>query len=223
MTAINVFVKDDGIHFITDGITYMPSAKAAVGRLAKVLSLPWLDAAIATSGTAIAGYMIAAAIGDAAIETFDGLVEHLPEIVRNGTLELRRAGQALLNNCEIVIGGWSESRDRYEAYALATMSHNGQPAFTLRPVTRYLRPYPSATISALFDPAYGARDGMAILSAQRDAPGEGVDGHLAGRAVGAFGQWSHLSRDGLMTRCIGTWPEDLAKIAGREAGWLEAA
>ncbi|MDH4990851.1 hypothetical protein QEZ48_08405 [Aquamicrobium lusatiense] len=213
MTAINVFVKDNGIHFITDGITYMPSEKAAVGRLAKVLSLPWLGAAIATSGTAIAGYMIAAAIGDAAVETFDRLVERLPEILRKGTDELRRAESPLMDNCETVIGGWSESRGRYEAYAIATMSHNGQPPFTLRPVTRYLRPYPAAAISAQFDSDNGQRDGLTILKAQRDAPAEGIDGQRVTGAVGAFGQWSHLSRDGLTIRCIGTWPEDAAKIA----------
>ncbi len=213
MTAINVFVKDDGVHFITDGITYMPAAKAAVGRMAKVQSLPWLGAAIATAGTAVAGYMTAAAIGDAAIETFDGLIERLPDIVRKGADELRRDGNPFLDDCETVIGGWSEGRERYEAYALATMSNNGQPPFTLRPVTRYLRPYPAAIISAPFDSAAGQRDGLAILSAQRDAPAEGTDGQLTGRAVGAFGQWSHLSRDGLTIRCIGTWPEDTAKIA----------
>ncbi len=215
MTAINTFVRESGVYFVVDGATYLPAMggqSAKKGRMAKVQHLPWLGAAFAITGPVMATFCHGPMIGDSLAKNFDEFAVGFPDLLKRGADDMRKAGQAhLFGPCEVVIGGWSDERQRYEAYAVSTDSSisNGKPAFTLRPVTKYIRPYPQAAVGATFDPEYAARDGMRILEMQRRANVESPDGKSVAGAIGAFAQLAHLTREGMTSKLIGVF-EDAA-------------
>ena len=213
MTAINTFVRESGVYFVVDGATYLPGMggqPAKKGRMAKVQHLPWLGAAFAITGPVMATFCLGPLIGDFTAKNFDEFADAFPDILRNGADEMRKVGQAhLFGPCEVVIGGWSDERQRYEAYAVSTDSgiSNGKPAFTLRPVTKYMRPYPSTATWATFEPEHAERDGMRILELQRRANVESPDGKSVTGAIGAFAQLAHLTRDGMTSKLIGLFED----------------
>ncbi|WP_296038232.1 hypothetical protein [uncultured Agrobacterium sp.] len=215
MTAINTFVRESGVYFVVDGATYLPSFggnPARTGRMAKVHHIPWLGAAFAITGPVMATFCLGPLIGDSLAGDFDEFTAEFPDLLRRGAGDMSRAGQGhLFSPCEVVIGGWSNARERYEAYAVSTDGgvSNGKPAFTLRPVTKYIRPYPPAAVGAVFEAEHAARDGMRILEMQRQANVESIDGKRVNGAIGAFAQLAHLTREGMTSKLIGVF-EDAA-------------
>lgn len=216
MTAINTFVRESGVYFVVDGATYLPAIAgnpAKTGRMTKVQHLPWLGAAFAITGPATAAVFINPMIGDSHASTFDGFLAEFPQLLKNGVEEFKKHGQQkVIDPAEIVVAGWSDKNERYEAYAIATYGHNQHAPYTLRPVTKYMRPYPSTATWATFEPEHAERDGMRILDLQRASCRNSTDGDLTG-AIGGFAQLAHLTRDGMTSKLIGVFEDAAALIA----------
>ena len=207
MTALNVHVADDAVHLITDGLTYSATDLAAFGRMSKVQLLPWINAAYATAGDAAAGLTLLSGFADMTFDTFDEFVADVERSLRVTTERLRAHGLRQLDNCEIVFGGWSDSRQRFEAYAVATFGDRAKPSFVPRPIAgAYSRPYDATMIGKKFDPARPEETGMALLQTQRGIVAE-IAGGVRGSGVGGFGHHTIIRRDEIVSRMIGKWPD----------------
>lgn len=211
MTAIVAVTGPTRVDVLCDGAVYLPDG-TLLDVMSKVWPLAGMRACVGGRGLAVmppaflirAGWMV---------PTFDALVAHFAEILTELERTMRpRVGDAF-DHHELVLAGWSESRDRGEVYF---EQGHAEPRRVLRECTEVLvlGPDPDKHWAALqgkaaqFDPE---RDGLPIFEEMRarrmtlDATRpEAAEGH----GVGGFVDVTTITRDGLSKRILHRWPED---------------
>lgn len=223
MSAINVLqyldgaaVWTDGAHYLADG-TLMASAP-------KVEALPHLNAVVAARAPSLFLPLIASQLGRE-FDSFDGLVEGLAQAVRVGCTLHR----AILERCDLgadfdlVVVGWSESRDRCETWVMFSAARGEQAAWTaheMGPVV--LMPYDEAlgdvlglTDAQLAGGLHPVEDGLRIIEAQRGVAACQGDRDQPSHGVGGFAQLTLVARDRIETRVMRRWPDAIGeRLAG---------
>lgn len=215
MTALNTIVTPTAVHVSTDGASYLRDGRV-VCEGQKVAILAHLPAVIGVRGPSMHVPSIVANVS-ANFTGFDALVAAAPGLFRGIHEQYREAMTArgmageTVENAEFVIAGWSEERDRPEAYGVQSHSRDGLKAWTLYEV-------PEVSISPA-DPDLVARLGsldleevlfdpeslfLRIMECQRERPFEMESGGLA-VAAGKFCQLTTLTRAGISTQILRRW------------------
>ncbi|UPJ69862.1 hypothetical protein [Bradyrhizobium sp. 187] len=119
MTAVNIAIQKRAVHIMTDGLSYNKEG-LVVEVSPKCWALPSLNAAVACMGPSLAN-IITAAEFTKRFSSFDemiaGLEEAMPKIyIANLSLLTENGGG--IPDTRIYIGGWSEGRNRPEAYSI---------------------------------------------------------------------------------------------------------
>lgn len=119
MTAIVVIPLDDALIFAADGITYDPVTGKAGAYRSKIELLPHLDCIMGTVGCGgmLQALNMAMSMADG-FSTFDEIVDRMPELAEYTYGELVKTGRTGGYSSLVVFGGWSEERQRFEAYKL---------------------------------------------------------------------------------------------------------
>lgn len=222
MTAINVIRQRDRILMFTDGACY--SADGVLLALgAKVLPIVHMRAAIATRGSVIALpiYYLKLAM---AFATFDEMVADGGRVVEAAYDEnfhaLTQSGES---EVEIIIAGFSESRDQPETWVVSSCERGGLEPFVLTPAPAAIvapgldpsviraRGFNSeADVLARFDPE---TDGVFYMEQQRLRPTNTTTGgdHGDRFIIGGFCQLTEITRRGISQRILKRWPDKIGE------------
>ncbi|MGY4488346.1 hypothetical protein ACVWWR_007537 [Bradyrhizobium sp. LM3.2] len=119
MTAVNIAIQKRAVHIMTDGLSYNKEG-VVVGVSPKCWALPSLNAAVACMGPSLANIITAAELTKR-FSSFDemmaGLEDAMPKIYAANISLLTQNGDGIPDT-RIYIGGWSEGRNRPEAYSI---------------------------------------------------------------------------------------------------------
>ncbi|MGY4332958.1 hypothetical protein ACVWWG_007375 [Bradyrhizobium sp. LB7.2] len=119
MTAVNIAIQKRAVHIMTDGLSYNKEG-VVIGISPKCWALPTLNAAVACMGPSLAN-IITAAEFTKRFSSFDemivGIEEAMPKIYAASISLLTENGGGIPDT-RIYIGGWSEGRNRPEAYSM---------------------------------------------------------------------------------------------------------
>jgi hypothetical protein len=130
MTAINAFAEERRACIVTDCAVYNPD-KIITGFHSKVVTLPHLGAAFATSGLVVTGYELARVFYS--FESFDDLVGRIAELVRGAwdDGDLRFADDDTRDHFRLFVIGWSTNRKKAELYQLSSQAELDEEPFAL--------------------------------------------------------------------------------------------
>lgn len=212
MSAINVLIQSDRVHLYTDAAAYQPDGRLD-GIVQKVRSMPHLNCAAAMRGPFIGFAPIMEEIS-AARTSFDSLREAMPRLLRTCAV----AYDHLLDQCsespdfEVVIAGISETAGP-SAYLVPSHACYGEPwsiidlaGLSATPASEHvhqrIREIAASRSPDQLDPV---ADGLAIMEAQR-AKGSGA-------FVGGFAQLTTIDADGVHSRVIHRWPDQIGRKA----------
>lgn len=215
MTAVNVLFEPTCVHLFTDGLALNVDGSAADKAVAKAVPIPHLIAAVAVRGPRDILWL-AAEMLCREFHSFDDAVERMAAVIKGRVeegLAMEKPSPILSEKFEIIVVGWSEARERFEAYELP--NHDGTSlggTWALQNVSEGLispgdpglldRLEGKVDLDALADPV---TDGLEIMRQQRLCLGE-----YAGRndvvAVGAFCQLTTVTREAMTTRILERWP-----------------
>ncbi|MBU4529769.1 MAG: hypothetical protein KUA43_08830 [Hoeflea sp.] len=210
MSAINVFLTDEAAHVFTDGAMYdLDAGGKILGVCSKPLTLPHLNAVIASTGYIYVNYMLMGAICDSRVSSFDELKDHFGAIVKKASAEaLKIPGMPKgLGFFETVIAGWSERADRPQAYAM-DRGFGGLDASRPMQTRKVYRKPDHPELPKTKRTEHVEADGLSLMEDQRrllfgshDAPG------LEAHAVGGFCQMTTVTRDGISMKILRRWPD----------------
>jgi hypothetical protein len=117
VTAVNIAIQKRAVHIMTDGLSYSKDG-TIIDVSSKCWALPALNAAVACMGPVLASIVTAAEF-TSRFSSFDemvaGLEGAMPKIYAANISLLSGSG---IPDTRIYIGGWSESRNRPEAYSM---------------------------------------------------------------------------------------------------------
>lgn len=117
MTAVNIAIQKRSVHVMTDGLSYDKDG-TIVEVSPKCWALPSLHGAVACMGPCLAGIVTAAEFTKR-FASFDGMIADLEEAMpRIFTANLSLFSGSGIPDLRVYIAGWSESRDRPEAYSI---------------------------------------------------------------------------------------------------------
>lgn len=125
MSAIAAVIQPDAVHILADGAFYDPETGIITGLDCKVRKIPNVPAAYSSRGAAIAFPLFEAICEASQFRKFDEVVAVLPALLNLHDSYLRLWGK---EGSEIVVVGWSESRNRGEIYARQSHSDIDQLA-----------------------------------------------------------------------------------------------
>lgn len=220
MTAINMIVHPKAVYILTDGAGYKPDGEILTIQQ-KVIALSPLNTVLAARGVVALLHAYAEHISSS-FSSFDDLLAGVISNVRAMGEHLRTGLSAEVIDApfDLMIAGWSESRDRGEVYGLFNHETYGLPAWSLVPIeegcltpgdqgfTDRLREAGIDPRSEAFDPA---ADGLRILEEQRAMPWPALGGGEPIYGVGGFGQLTTLERDRITTRILKRWPDAIGE------------
>jgi hypothetical protein len=203
MTALNVFLRKDAVHVLTDGAACDPNGDL-VKAVSKVFPLAHTNAVLATRGVNGLLPLLGFAVDGA--PSFDATADILPAKTREILASVSHAqGGTDLGTLDVVLAGISETRG---PACLAVFNHSnyGVPASELQELDGFVSPSNPelfATFEANgldihgrdFNPEF---DGPWIMSKQRDIPGS---------MVGCFCQLTTVTADEITTRIVRRWPD----------------
>lgn len=209
MTALNALVRSDRVHLMTDGAAYSPGG-AIEGSMSKVHMLAHLPAALSFRGPVYFWTALVARLDVSGCRTFDELLGGIVDEVRM-CLEIgaRMHGHA---HVEVIVAGWSHERDQPECYLIDSKAGGDltpAPDGYFSPMEPDMGRRLSAGGWNLYDEKNDARallDLMRCQRAERFAIGHGPE--VA--PLGVFAQHTVLTRDGIISRIVERWPEDVA-------------
>ncbi|GJE72154.1 hypothetical protein [Methylorubrum podarium] len=215
MTAMNTIVTPTAVHVSTDGASYLRDGQI-VWEGQKVGILAHLPAVIGVRGPSMHVPSIVANVS-ANFTGFDPLVAAAARLFRaiheqyGAAMAAQDRAHEAHEDAEFVVAGWSEERDRPEAYGVHSHGRNGLKAWTLFEI-------PGLSISPS-DPELIDRldflnletvltnveaTALRIMELQRERPFEMESGR-ATVAAGAFCQLTTLTRSGVTTRILKRW------------------
>lgn len=219
MSTLTMFARDDRALVLTD--TAGTTSDLTVSAWAnKVATVPHLRMALTVQGAAEAvGTFANRLAGD--LGSFDAIVRDgarylAEEHADNAALWESSVG---LSDFRLGLVGWSEKRQRFDAYFLQSREADGVPAFTF--VRRDIVMAPEldpSDIAHLQIPKDGAAFSagaqaylLRIMAVQRHATtlrfGGGEPGYVTGGQVVA----TELTRDGITQRVMHAWPDKLGE------------
>ncbi|UFN44512.1 hypothetical protein [Nocardioides okcheonensis] len=133
MTLIAFAIYPDRAEIITDTAAYALNG-SAFGRTSKVVTIPHLDTAVMTQGDTVFGNDAKAATMQVAaqVATFDQLVEHLADPLRDLWCQRREEWAGAAESVVFVVG-YSPRAERFVAYGFATERDDLEPFAIDRP------------------------------------------------------------------------------------------
>ena len=215
MTALNTIVTPTAVHVSTDGASYLRDGRV-VWEGQKVAILAHLPAVIGVRGPSMHVPSIVANVSanftgfDQLAAAAPGLFRAIHEQYREAMAAQGRAHEAH-DDAEFVVAGWSEERDRPEAYGVQSHGRNG-----LKPWTRYeiegvsISPGDSDLTACLdflnLETVLTDMESTAlrIMELQRERQFE-MDAGGTAVAAGAFCQLTSLTRAGISTKILRRW------------------
>jgi hypothetical protein len=243
MSAIVILQQTDAVHFITDGATYDEEG-VVVALQSKVTHLPLSGCVFAMRGPTWPLNPLAFSLG--LCTSFDEVTNLLPTVMMGLVGKWAALGGSALyqrKHFEVTIAGWSDRLQRMVAAVSKTCQPNDpddptaltrtagyEPGVPVYPGQGYALPeidiqtvlrrplVSQADIDAL-DPE---RDGFALHSAQRRAPG--IYCNRAAYIVGGFAELTTVRRDRVESRIIHEWPDSIGRqIVPDDAAPIEIA
>lgn len=219
MTAINVLLSPTAVHVLSDGAGYLPDG-TIVSIQSKVLPIAGANAVLAARGYIAFAHLFAERL--AAFGSFDelaaGATAAILEVIAHARGKF--APGVLDEPLDLVLAGWSESRDQAEAFALFNHDAYGIPAWELTPIGEgYISPGNADfferleeigldPLSSDFDPQ---TDGLRLLEEQRAMRWPLLGGGETIRSVGGFCQLTMVRRDEISSRILKRWPDEVGR------------
>lgn len=120
MSAIAAVITEDSVHLLADGAFYDPDTGIVTALECKVRKIPNVPAVYSSRGASIAFPIFESICENSQFRKFDEVVAVLPALLNLHDSYLNLFGK---EGSEIVVVGWSESRNRGEIYA--RQSHSG--------------------------------------------------------------------------------------------------
>lgn len=218
MTAINVLVRSDRVHVMTDGSVWEPEG-AIIGVAQKVYILAHVSAVIAYRGPAYLGPGLVGTLNASGMRSFDDLLTRLPATARmlidhaiehmDPTVLAEASARLDLRRFDIAVAGWSHARGRGEAYRLDT----SKPGWRLEPQgAGFLMPADSPALLArledagwsIGDEAEDAARLLELVNHQRAVP-DNLPNGASFPTVGGFAQHTVITPDAIATRIVERW------------------
>jgi len=219
MTAINVFIRPDAVHVLTDGAGYAPDGRLLTIEQ-KVIPLASLSVVLAARGIIGLLHLYAEQISKS-FTTFDGLVEGVTaEVWKVIEHSQGKFSPGILEaHFDLIIAGWSERRDRAEMYLLCNHDTYGIPAWELAQADDgYISPGSEELFARLrargvdvFEKLDPETDGLRIIEEQRGMTWPPAAGGEPIRVVGGFCQLTTVRRDEITTRILKRWPDRIGE------------
>lgn len=208
MSALNVIVRNDGAHLITD------AAGSMAGRLMaltpKTFIFPHLGVAAGFRGHI--GVMRSLSFLFGQYPSREAMVRGLPHDFRR-QYRLRRRLLPSVFDFDLGIIGFD---GRPFGWLFSSVDRPGFPSFRLNEATSYFSPEAGA------EAMMRARDlmsddvdeaALAVLDGQR---------HAEDVVVGGYAQITSADADGFNTRLLARWPDERGKVVDRSAGRVAA-
>lgn len=217
MSAINIFTTPQAVHVVTDGAAYL-SDGMMMAVVQKAHPIAHLRMVLAARGPSILTPLLAEAVQQA-FRSYDAAVLGLRDVIA----EAVDTYEAVLDRCDIgadfdlLMAGWSESRDCGEVYYLSSIDRPGAPAWTLSkcgPVvlspnddamTERLRSKSAQLDLSRNDPLAVA---LVIMEEQRCVAGLQGGGEPV-HGVGGFAQATTVTRGGISSRILHRWADPI--------------
>jgi hypothetical protein len=211
MTAINIIKQKNAVHMLTDGASWVFGGSFGPA-CCKAWPIPHLHAVVSGRGPRL-GPLLMADFLNTAGRSYDEMKGNAAVMARE-LFECHGAtliGNPFGSKSEFVIAGWSEANGP-DAFVIslddagAWMTHDTGPVMmapgdaTIQQAAFAALPA-GVTSAEAMDPA---RDGLAMVLAQRDARilADGMS------VVGAFVQLTTVTEDGISTRILERWPDE---------------
>ena len=212
MSAINVIKQKAAVHVITDGASWYQdrSFGPAAG---KAWQLPHLNAVVAVqAGSRLTALMVVDTLNMAG-RTYDELKSNALEAIQTALVwrDQVALGPEPLKVLRIVIAGWSETKGPdgfivvrnetgvFETGEVVTTAHTPANQKIVAAIRDAIVPN-----APRHDDLVPERDGLAMIEVQRRI----IDDRSAVPLAGAFAQLTSVTREGITTRILKTWPED---------------
>ncbi|AWN47647.1 hypothetical protein DK419_16095 [Methylobacterium terrae] len=224
MTAINVLVRPDRVHVMTDGAVFEPEG-AVIGVMQKTYALAHVSAVIAIRGPTYLGAGLVEALNLANLRTFDDLLARLPATARvlidhamqhmNPAERDAASARIDLRKFDIAVAGWSHRRGQGETYRLDT----SKPGWHLeRQADGFFMPADNPALLArldaagwdLSDPEQDAARLLELMHHQRAVPDRLPSG-VECCTVGGFAQHTVITPDAITTRIVERWADRAAE------------
>ena len=219
MTAINIIQKSAEILVMADGLGY--DARGGPSQaVTKMAMLPHIPLLVAVRGHGSIAHLIVAKFATEKRTGFDAFLEFLAGFAREVIPQTNTHFGTPDFPHEIHAVGFSESRGRLESHFLATSDayvNRGRGAYTLHtedePMVASPQPSEEAITAARFvcppvrkfDPS---DHGVRLMDAQRRTYPD---------KIGGFLQLARVTREGISSRIIHRWPDEIGKRLAPEA------
>jgi hypothetical protein len=223
MTCIVAARTDEMIALSSDGALVDSKTLNLLANCSKVVLMPECSCIIAQRG---AGGMLQALRWRLGVPfDFDDILQHIVGITREINVDIVRE-YTFERQWSLVIGGWSDSRERFELYSLRSRDFempNGLsggvdtiPAFTLYPIDGFIAsPMPTSEQLLPFGVDWNNLTMDAISLTQRVAcatrgmpeAAQNTGAELSGFMIGGFLQTTVLYRDHITSSIVHRWPD----------------
>ena len=201
MTAMNLILKSDAAHVLTDGAYCGPAGEiCCVG--SKAVAMPHGPAVYLGRGPLDVINAVAVAIN--LRPTFDAMSAALATVVKQIHLAASADNPRGIDlSSDHLIAGWSDELQRFTARFSTTLPRLGHEEYTASELRGMAAPPTSVDLADDLDPVH---DGLRILREQRGYSERGS-------TIGGHAQLTSVYRDRIETRILERWPAPVALAA----------
>jgi hypothetical protein len=211
MSAINIFLRGQNAYALGDyGLMHADGRLAALS--SKKMEIPHLPAVIVIRGSAPAWGALGAAIGERRFAS----MRHIQRWLSDDLHKLN------LPDIDVGVIGWDDEAASMAAYFVTTSAiHavNGVEPFDVQELSEgsgLILPSTNESIQGLPSPfdIDPKRDGLEIMQRQREmiVPGQPHSYFSVG-----YAELITVTRNTIITECLGSWPDEVGKIPDRKA------